>query len=299
MEHTRTISLAFDVGSRVDLRLENRSGPVSIRGEEVRQVRVEVVARLWAESDAEADEQAQEIVRGMLHEGNRVTIRAPTLAWPGPFLFGRGPRIEYRVSLPRTSVANVTSRSGRIEVEDLAGPVQVEAHSGSVNLRRIGASAAVTSHSGSVQAEAIGGSLTIDSRSGGVQVRRCGGDLTVHSRSGSLRIEEVGGSLKAECRSGSFAIAGVGGGLTVRARSGSLRYEGPVRGPFDIEARSGSIVLAVDRESRFFLDAETAHGSIRSDLPVRRGPPGRTASGETGHRVRIRTRSGSIRITQS
>jgi len=296
MEHIRTISLALDVGERVELRLENRSGAVSVGGEDTRQVAIEVTARLWAESEADADAQAEEIVRGILRDGHRIIIRAPALVWPGPFFFGRGPRIDYRITSPRATAAHINSRSGRVEVENILGPLEVEARSGRVDTRGIGADTTIVSRSGSVQAENIAGCLAIDSRSGGVQVRRCERDVAVHSRSGSLRVEHVGGSLRADCRSGSLAIAGVGGALTVRARSGSLRYEGPVQGPFDLELMSGSAILAVDRESRFYLDAETMSGSVRSDLPLHRGSAGGPSRGGAGPRVRVRTRSGSIRI---
>src|SRR3989304_4467823 len=105
MEHIRTISLALDVGERVELQLENRSGAVSVRGEDTRQVAIEVTARLWAESEADADAQAEEIVRGILRDGHRIIIRAPALVWPGPFFFGRGPRPDHPITPPPAPAA--------------------------------------------------------------------------------------------------------------------------------------------------------------------------------------------------
>ncbi len=59
---------------------------------------------------------------------------------------------------------------------------------------------------------------------------------------------------------------------------------------------SGSIRLSVDPSTVFFLDAESASGSVRSDLPMRRDA-GRARQQATGPKVRIRTLSGSIHIT--
>lgn len=296
MEYVRTLTREFEVGERAELRVDNRSGIVEVRGADTRQVRVEAVAHLWADDEDEADEQAEQIVEGMQQEAERVAIRAPALVWHGPFFFGRGPRIDYVVTAPRATSAQITSRSGRVEVADVDGRLDVEAWSGRVLVSRIGDDTTISARSGSVQVEAIAGSLTVESKSGGIRVRRCKGDVKVQSRSGSLRVENVGGSLLIDSRSGSQRISEVGGALTVRSRTGSLRYEGAVRGPFDIDVKSGTVLLAVDPDSFFFLDAETTHGSVRSDLPLRRTPAIDSPSREAGPTVRIRTRSGSVRV---
>jgi DUF4097 and DUF4098 domain-containing protein YvlB len=298
MEYIRTLTREFEVGDRAELRVENRSGTVTVRGEETGKVRVEVVARLWAESDDEADDQVELIDRRIRQEGRRVLVRAPTLPRPPGLLsiFGRGPRIDYQVTVPRATEARVANRSGRVEVMDVAGPLQAEAKSGQVVVEGIGADTTIGARSGRVQAESIAGSLTIDARSGKVQVRGCEGDATVLSRSGSFQIEDVGGSLRVESRSGALTISNVGGACTVRSRSGVVRYTGAVRGPFDIEVVNGAVVLAVDPDSTFYLDAETTNGSIHQGLPFRGTPAGGAPSPKAGATVRVRTRSGSISI---
>jgi hypothetical protein len=77
--------------------------------------------------------------------------------------------------------------------------------------------------------------------------------------------------------------------------SGSVRYEGPVNANFDIEVFSGSVGIAVDPSSVFFLDAETMSGSVASDLQVREGEK-RPAAGASGPTLRVRTKSGSVGI---
>src|SRR3990170_759356 len=191
MEYIRTFSREFDVGERALLDLESRPGTLSVRGADTQRVRIEVVARLWAENDDEADEQTNLIERGIQQHGERVTIRAPTLLRGGPlFFFGRGPRIDYQVTVPRASRGRLTSRSGRVEVAELHGPLEIEARSGRVSVRRIDASVNILSRSGSVEIEEVAGSLAIESRSGGVKARRCGGNVSLRSRSGSTPGEE-------------------------------------------------------------------------------------------------------------
>ena len=292
MEYIRTFSRELDTGEPVELIVENRAGTVAVRGEDTQRVRVEVIAHLWAESDDEADDQAELIKRSIRQEGQRVIVRAPALLRPHPFLFfSRTPRVDYLMAVPRGCAANVSSRSGRVEVEHIRGPLEVTARSGRIAVREIEDDVRVSSSSGSTQAEAIAGSLVVQSRSGGVRVSGCKGNAQVHAKSGSIQIEEVGGDLDVQTRSGSSVIAEAGGSLRVSAMSGSILYEGPVRGPFDIDVMSGAVRLALDPESVFFLDAESTSGSVRSDLPLRRKP---SAPPEGAPTVRVRARSGSI-----
>lgn len=295
MEYIRTLTKEFEVGQEAKLSIENRSGEVSVRGEDSDKVRVEVVARLWGDNDIEADEQADLIRRGIRQDGNRIAIRTPTLLRPRPiFFFGRGPRVDYQLTVPRSTEAKIISRSGRIEIEHVSGPLDIEGRSGRVSLREIGGDATIIASSGAIQVEAVDGSLTIESRSGGVKVSGCRGDLAVQQRSGSLQVDDVGGSMQAESRSGVTSISDVGGALTLNSRSGTVRYEGPIRAPFDITVVSGSVRLAAEPDSVFMLDAETASGTVRSDFPVRRDAP--AGNEGTAPTVRIRAISGSIYV---
>ncbi len=153
MEYIRTLTKEFDVGKAAQLFVDNRSGTVAVRGEATERLRVEVVARLWADDDHEADEQEELIRRGIQQEDKRVNVRAPTLLRPRPFFFfGHGPRIDYQITVPNGTTATIASRRGRVEVEDLTGPLEIEARSGRVGVRDIGGDTRIVSRSGSVQA---------------------------------------------------------------------------------------------------------------------------------------------------
>ena len=280
MEYLRTLTREFEIGEQADLRVENRAGSVAVHGEDTRQVRIEVVARFWANSDHEADEQLALIERNIQQEGARLTVRAPELLRPGGLLsiFGRGPRIDYQLTTPRATGAQLLNRTGRVEVAALAGPVEIDVRTGRVAVADIGGDVTVTSRTGSVQVEAIEGSLAVESRTGKLDILRCKGDVTVHARTGSIRIEDVGGRLQVE------------------TTTGSVRYNGKVRAPFDIHVTTGSIFLAVDPDSVFFLDAATTTGAVRSDLPLRRSPDVASSVGKAGPTVRIRATTGSIQV---
>lgn len=294
MDYIRTLSREFEVGSSLELSVDNRSGTVSVRGEDTNTAKIEVVARLWAEDEDEADDQLELIARGIKHEGSRVTIKAPALLRPRPLLFfGRGPRIEYQLVVPKNCHASITSRSGRADIEDISGPLGLIVHSGKSSARGIGGDVRVESSSGGTQLEQIAGDVTVEARSGGVRVAGCKGSCTINARSGTLQIEDVAGDIDIETRSGSTSVTDVGAGVKLRARSGTVRYESAVNGPVNIEVWSGAIKMAIDRDSVFFLDAESDHGAVRSDLSVRSKSYPPPADAPT---VRLRTRAGAIII---
>ncbi len=283
MEFIRTLEVKFDVGDAIRLSVENQSGTIAVRGDGGRTVRVEVVARLWAEDEHEADDQAELIRRGIQHDGDKVVVRAPALLRPRPFLFfGHSrPRVDYQITVPTKTQAKIESRSGLVEVEAIAGPLRIDSRSGKVSVREVSSDVEIQSRSGTVRAESIGGSLDAESRSGTIRVKGCGGDASLESRSGSLTIEDVGGRLNAGIRSGSF------------------KYEGGVHGSFDIKVTSGSVRLALDTDSRFFLDAEAVSGSVTSDLRLRENGTSGGRPPKDAPNVRIRTISGSIHIGSS
>jgi DUF4097 and DUF4098 domain-containing protein YvlB len=236
--------------------------------------------------------------RNIRQEGRRVIVRTPDLTRPRSiFSFGRGPRVDYQLTVPRATAVRISGRSGSIECAELDGNVDIQSRSGRVTMHEIKGAVAIASASGSVQVERIGGALSIDSRSGSVRVRECGGNAQIKARSGTLQVDEIGGDLQVDSRSGTAALSDVRGGLTLKSRSGSVRYEGGVGGPFDIDVMSGSVRLGLDRNSVFKLDASAVTGSITSDFPVRKSPPS-GAKPSAAPSVRIRALSGSIHIGQ-
>ena len=95
MEYLRTLTREFEVGEQADLRVENRAGSVAVHGEDTRQVRIEVVAHLWANSDHEAVEQLALIQRNIHQDRAPLMVRPPRLLRPGgsPPTFVPGPLV--------------------------------------------------------------------------------------------------------------------------------------------------------------------------------------------------------------
>lgn len=299
MEHVRTISREFATGAKAVLHLEGRSGSVIVEGRESDVIVVEAVVRVWADLSNDADDAAALVERNMEQDAHRVIVRAPSLqpkkeGWGG--LFGRGPRIDYHVRVPRATAVRVLSRSGAVRISNTEGVVHSEASSGRIDIQDVRGDVTVASRSGAVTLERIDGDVTADVRSGRFRLVHVSGSARIEARSGTIELDDVAGDLRLDARSGTVSIEAPGGKVWARTRAGAVRFKGRVQDDVDIEAHAGAIQFAVDPAYPFFLDAESHGGSVRSDLSPRRNGAQPAAGGP---KVRLRTRAGAIRITRA
>jgi len=301
MEHVRTVTREFETGEKAVLHLEARSGSVIVEGRSGDRVVVDAVIHVWTDLSSEADDAAAVVERNMELDAHRVIVRAPSLRTDeNRGLFGmvgmRSSRIDYRVRVPEETAVRVLSRSGSVQISRVAGIVHTEAMSGKVEVDEVRGDVTARTRSGQLMIERVMGNVSADARSGKVRLKEITGNVEIEARSGSMEIDEIGGSLRLSSSAGSVSVSHVAGKLQARTRAGSFRYRGRVCGDMDIEANAGSITLAVDPDYPFFIDAETSHGSVRSDLPPRRGNGGPP---EGGPRVKLRSKAGSIRLTRA
>jgi DUF4097 and DUF4098 domain-containing protein YvlB len=299
MEHVRTVAREFETGEHAVLHVEARSGAVVVESHEAPRVTVEATVRTWTEHSSEADAAAALVEAAIEQDAHRVIVRAPTLpktdhwSW---FAGSRGSRVDYAIRVPVDSAVRVLSRSGSVRVTGTHGRLHIESGSGRVSVEHVAGDVTVLSRSGSVAVERIHGTLTAEARSGRIDVRAVSGETAVEARSGSIEVREIGGELRVKTHTGSINMHDVAGDVKAQAHTGAVRYTGKVLGDYDVRAHTGMIHLAVDPDYPFYIDAESEIGSVRSDLPPRRGAG--PASGD-GPKVRLRTRTGSIRITRA
>lgn len=299
MEEIRTVTREFETGEKAVLHVESRSGSVLVEPHGSPGIHVEAIIRIWSEHGADADDAATYVERGMSQDDQRrVIIRAPSLPQSEGWAFWgkRGARIDYNIRVPVKTAVRVLSRSGRIDVTHTQGRLHIESGSGRVAVADVAGDVDVTSRSGNVTLERLRGAVRVEARSGRVDVRAIEGNVALQSRSGSVEARDIRGDLEVQAHTGSITIDHPHGNVRARAQTGAVRFSGKVEGDITLGAHTGSVTLAVDPAVPFFLEAESEVGSVRSDLPPRRGGPAPDPG--SGHRVRLRTHTGSIRITQ-
>ncbi len=308
MQYYRTIERTFPTGSSPRLRIANRRGELSIIGEDRDDIAFTAQIAVSAENEREADERLQAVELPMVHEGDVVVIgqfqdeeraedgiRFVRQGWRFNLRLGfqfAEARIDMAVRVPRHCRVEATQRSGPARIAGLHAPVTVESRSGRTEVREVRGPVCIEARSGAVEVRDIAGDLDITGRSGRIEVEQVAGDAALRSRSGHVSVADVRGRLSVESRSGRMTLRSIDGEARAVSTSGAVEWRGAVRAPLSIEAQTGLIRLAVERGAGFYVDAETKHGSVRSELPVDHlDQPGQDAPV-----VRLRAQSGSIRI---
>jgi DUF4097 and DUF4098 domain-containing protein YvlB len=202
--------------------------------------------------------------------GNHVSVdvRAPKneTSW-----FGANRSAKLIVSVPAKSDLIAKSGDGSIDIERLAGRLDLRSGDGSINGRDIAGDLKAHTGDGSIKLEGLDGTLDVDTGDGSVTV---GGKLTsVRARTGD-------------------------GHVTIHASPGST-----ASGNWDIVTGDGSVTVELPEGFGAELDAHTGDGSVRlQDVTLSNvtGQIGKNSVkgtlGSGGHSMRVRTGDGSITL---
>jgi hypothetical protein len=171
------------------------------------------------------------------------------------------------LTVPRGATVEVESRTGNVEVSDVA-EARVKVLSGDVDVSRVSRSVEVSCLSGDVSVSDSTGPVRVDSVSGDVEAR-------------NLRTATAGDNFEAKSVSGDVTIEAVGHGhVTGAAVSGQILYTGALArgGSYDFRTISGDVTMELPADASFSLHAKiVVSGEIDTDFPVKTGTP--TSSG--------------------
>src|ERR1044072_6309236 len=163
------------------------------------------------------------------------------------------------LTVPRGATVEIETRSGHVEVADVA-EARVKVLSGDVDGRRV---------SRAVEVSCLSGDVSVSDSTGPVRVVSVSGDIEARS----LRTAAAGDNFEARSTSGDVTIEGVGHGSVTRATvSGSLLYTGSRAraGSYDVRTISGDVTLELPADASFNLHAKVVvSGEIVTDFPVK------------------------------
>jgi hypothetical protein len=295
MIQQRQLSRSYTTGPVSQLEIDLANARLVIRGEERQDVQVQV--SLAGDSpELDLDEVIRQAEAAIRQDGAKVTIREPDIALRGwqfgragvnlavsfsqGFRFGHAsvvPRFEYELRVPRETEARIRSGNGAIDLAALNGPVRIETGNGPVNI------------------EDVEHDLQVASENSHVTIKHCGAGFSATSENGTIRVERVKGPAVARSENGRLVFRELSAGLQAETENGRIEYEGDILGDFSLSTENGGITLTVPAGSRFELDAESRHGSVSCDLPVREQRP---ISEESMPKIHLRSGNGSIRIKE-
>jgi hypothetical protein len=212
--------------------------------------------------------------------------------------------LSYRISVPASAQARITTASGDIDVEGLAGAVELGTVSGDVRADELAGGLTVATTSGEVRLQDVAGVLQVTTISGDVTLE--GGKVdgaTVKTTSGEIDLDGAVGPLDLGTVSGDISVRDAHEAkLTLATTSGDIDYEGDLArdGANQLSTISGDVKLRLPDTSGFRLDASTVSGEMHSDFDLSGGQAGLGTldgqAGDGGASVNVNTTSGEISL---
>lgn len=253
--------IAVATGGRLEIELDG--GSVDIESHDANEVRIDAHGR-----NMEFD---------LSHDGDEVQLMGSSSSW-----WRRG-KVLVRARVPRRFSVEVTTRGGRIDVEEIEGDVELETSGGPIDIDRVHGDVEAKTSGGRIDATEIDGDLELETSGGTIRISEARGEIEAETSGGNIRVSEVDGHVEAETS---------GGGIEVRWRSspgGQLRTSG------------GSIDVAIPAGSGLDLEAHTSGGRISIDgafeLEGDVSPSEVDARlGGGGESLELRTSGGGIRV---
>jgi DUF4097 and DUF4098 domain-containing protein YvlB len=166
---------------------------------------------------------------------------------------------------------------------------------------------AARSGDGSLDVEGIAGRIDLRTGDGSIRGRRLSGELKVATGDGSIRISDADGTLRAQTGDGSINVGGALSDVTVHTGDGTVTLSSSggsaAQGEWSISTGDGSVTLELPEDFNADLDARTGDGQISLDNLRVSNVMGRMAKnrlrgqlGSGGRLLRIRTGDGSITL---
>jgi hypothetical protein len=160
-------------------------------------------------------------------------------------------------------------------------------------LGRYGGDSRVSTASGDVTLEHVAGAFGLQSASGDLRLDRVDGPLVLSTASGDAAIGHCSGDVDVQTASGDLVLSRADGSVHARTASGDVRVDAVRRGEVRLSTASGDVQVGVAAGTRVWLDLATLSGSTRNGLTMGTDPP---ANGDVELTLRIRTASGDIKL---
>lgn len=260
----------LQVNGTVDLEVSSGSGNITVHqgggGTVYISAKIHANSGSWLFGGGNVDERIRRIEQNppVVQQGNSIRIgkmedRDLT----------RNISIDYDVTVPPQTKLTSYTGSGDMMISGLQLPLSAKTGSGNVTVERISADSRVSSGSGDLRINSMKGVLHAETGSGNIHADDVAGDAFVNSGSGDIEVRQsAGASVKAETGSGNIKLRGVKGALRADAGSGNIQAEGEPTSDWRLGAGSGNITLRVPSQSSFNIDARTSSGTLKVDRQV-------------------------------
>lgn len=301
--------------------LDNLRGNLSLKGEDLGDVKVTGRKTVRAFNRGDADRANQQSQVHIERQGDLLLIR--TAEASGTRLIQITTDLD--ITVPRGISVESRGRTGDLTIDDIDGPVDVTAGRGDVRLNHIAKDVKVeASRSGEIRATDVKGSFDLQGRGSDVQLENIAGPVTINGEyAGTLEFRALAKPFRFNSSRTDFRAEAVPGSITMDLGDLKLtNVSGPVRfktGTRDIQAtdvtealdlaidrgdiqvtvgkapvpkidvhtHNGDVMLALPERAEFQLDGSTSQGEAENEYG------GALVTESSGHTATVKARTGS------
>lgn len=210
--------------------------------------------------------------------------------------------IDYDLTVPAQTKVNSQTGSGDQNISDVQLALTARTGSGNITVDDIGADVHIRSGSGDLKITTVKGALDAETGSGNIHAHSVAGGVSANAGSGEIEVEQVAsGSVRVGTGSGNLKLRGVRGALKAETGSGDITVDGDPTGDWRVGAGSGSIDLKLPANASFNIDARTSSGSLKVNRQItmqgtfsRNHVQGKVGNG--GVLLDLHTGSGDIKV---
>lgn len=239
------------------------------------------------EADARAAEQTH-----VGYAGGVLEVRAPKQRGLG--LSRRPGSVDVSIDLPAGSRLRADTAIAALHATGRLGECRLTTATGDIGLGETGPLEVSTS-TGSVTADHVAGDAEVSTSSGRVRLGGIDGAAVIKNSNGDIHVGQVSGALRAKTANGDITVGRSSGDVTAATSRGDVRVTRVSRGVAALSTGFGEIEIGIEAGTAALLDVHTRFGAVRSQLDAadRPGPGDETAE------VRARTGYGDIVIRRA
>lgn len=340
LERSETSSQNFPLENVKALQVEVNNGNLTVVGQAaVTEIRLNAVKRVWERDELSARRELERLQVRSRQEGDTLIIEAGqfdggtttnTINIGVNINLGKPPRIDLELVVPPELAAHLGTKTGNLDLRDVAGEVAARTVAGTMNFQNIygGRNLTVSTSSGRVIMQQItAGILRARATTGNVDLTGIGAEgLELETVAGSIRVRGVNcGRLQATATTGSVELSDVNTDTTLQLKAtagriqtsnvraaafnletttGAIRYQGqaPIAQSL-VQTGMGSTDLIFAPGANFNLDARSNVGSVQVFLPMTSTTSNsrnwfRGQIGAGGPELNVISQVGSVRVSQ-
>jgi DUF4097 and DUF4098 domain-containing protein YvlB len=160
-------------------------------------------------------------------------------------------------------------------------------------------------HGAELDAGTASADVVVRGRLGAADVRTASGDVTIETAeretevktaSGDVDVRRLHGTGAVNTMSGDVTVGDTSAGLNVNTMSGDVKIERAASGSIQVRSMSGDVRAGIARGATLFVDANSASGDVRSELPVSGSAPD---GGQADVELRATSMSGDIVVVRA